>query len=460
MRIWLGVAIVMALGAPAVAQATTVTERAVLPAADRVRLDGVAQSGAALVNAEAGNASALLVGTSPFEVATARGEWMVSALSSDGRFAAWVEPACDRPSTRAKRTIRVSVRQLAPVGAVRTLTLPTRYRRADVTAMTVSPGGRVTMLVTTYNSPCGSSQSRARDRDAILSAAPGASGLRAIASATINGARVKSRTSPDGETFALCFATGNGRSTVNLVSVHAGDSLVVRRAKGRQPRDGSFGCSASNAGTATALFGHRNNKWPDLLTIGLGRKRVVRLPRDKGPWGNAALSPSGRQAIVDDGRRDPWIVGLVNGRTRHLRHPARRSRGYFEFGDAEWGWATPDVVLAAPLGRGPREGSVASLNVKTGKWTKPLSVGRRFAPSYCALPSGRVLVAFAGYAGTGLFLTDADGGRIAAIDTSALAPVRAVRCPAHGGDVVVLAGDPARVYSVSAAAIDGSPWTR
>jgi hypothetical protein len=477
------------------ANATVASELATLPAGV-LSVTSAAPAGSPLVadgldkDGFAGPDSLFVLAPTASPFALANNQYTpVSAVSSNGRFLAWADE-CAPGDTQKDR---VYLADPSDPDEPTQLTLPAGYTRVGIARIAVTPSGRVTALVSNLSyTLCGPTGSSPDDREAIVTAAPGVRGFRLVADVPTNSGG--SSISTDGSTFVLCSAD-------ELVSVEADPTFRVRRARVRD----SFGpdCAAGDGGTAyqtyvapgrhlgvITLVGNRATETPlrNLTPYGphgadfLDDQFAVGTP-SPGTNGTGLVSPSGKDALF---YRDPTQTGLItitsglvlfNGATRaqtYIRVPSSL-RGW---GLTAAGWLTPTTVVAFP---GPPRGGkdfifVIFLNLKTRKWGPLL----RFRPPgysdksvydasygtyYCALPSGRILFA-GGRFGIGaalksasIFVSNAGGTKLAAIDTSELGVINRISCPAGADHVFASVGqDPASLYSIPESSLDGSAW--
>jgi hypothetical protein len=178
------------------------------------------------------------------------------------------------------------------------------------------------------------------------------------------------------------------------------------------------------------------------------------------------MSPSGRQALVDDRAFKPAILNLVNLHITRLATP--KGWGAFEgpadnqrlfqpetdysgSGGSGVFWPTPDTVIADPGRR------LAVLNVATHTWRMPVSGPVLL---FCPLPNRRVLFAKAAGNGLRLYLMSTETPHLIPVSSDQLGTIENISCPVGGPSVYLSVGsDPATVYVALAATIDGSPLT-
>jgi hypothetical protein len=418
-----------------------------------------------------------------------------ASISPNGRFDAWADAPCDRVAHGPTHPIRFHLLDTSLAGATpRTLVVPRRYAHSRVEALGVSSGGRVTALLSTYNTDCyaaGMFDASPGDGAAILSASPGDAALHVIVSAVLHAGSspVVSgavytlgdvAASPLGDTFAMCFLPRISARTADLVEVINRDALTIRRTSASTGVKHAIPeCAASDAGTATMLLTTRGHE--RFVSTGRGLRHDLRARTD-GAFFGLNLSPSGG-AVADGG-----IVNLSTGQEtpeagphgynpnrNSLNVPATNGLNAFEPFDQPGdfnsvvSWATPTTILST---LSPNSGTgrhyLLLLNRQTGRWSKPLYFenvdGQHFA-TYCGLSTGRVLLGIGTDGGYGrpnsyrVFLSDRGATRFTALNTAALGQIHAISCGIPAGRVYVSVGTyPARLLTADATAIDGSSW--
>jgi hypothetical protein len=467
------------------ADATTISPVGTFPGAQSVSAapnSGVA--GTVLVAAQTtlsdpGSLLVLSPGAPPFRVAGHR--WAGGAVSANGRYAVWAKGSCHSLSF-GRLDLGSASRSPQPLG------VPRRFQRATVEGINVSSSGRVTALVSTYDSlRCGGGSGSSTPPgtvEAVLSAASGARSLSVVADApqavaAANPAGVEDvgafSVSPDASTFVLCSYLHSGARSAVLVDLRNDQRLLVRRATAKaSSRIGQVECAAGNSGAAMMLANVRGLAY--LVSIQAASPRAA-MHRVEGLI-YLTMSPAGNQAFANDDSGNPVIVDLRSGRVTPITAPAgwhqccnvQGAEGGFEYdqelgsfsGVGVFGWATPEQIIANP------NRHLLILNARTHRWSKP---GARVGPSgigftvFCPLPSGRILIAN-GTSGADidsyrLYLSNRTGARVDAVSTGQVGAIHDISCAPGGNTVFVSVGKyPAKLYAANATAINGSPWTK
>jgi Regulator of chromosome condensation (RCC1) repeat len=356
------------------------------------------------------------------------------AVSPNGRFVAWVEAPCS-----AKGNAEPAVVTLinTPGATTRTIALPAGWTEVGVVNLTVGSAGGIALLAShTQGENCGTLP-HAGPASALLDATAGASSFHVV------------RTSRN---------------------------PAVVSPNGRQRGFACSNCAFSNSG---AVFDDSGVSGQRLVSSHPAAS--VRLPTPTGVTysllGNHSdlngTSPTGASVLVS-AETTAHLAGhfgeLVPGHTHELLlwHPGEQPTvipvpGYLANSDLNGGvWLTPSVVVDLPL-----VGSVFGVTQRvvlfdpiTRHWG-PMRVfpSRQTKFEYCALPTGKVLVA-AGpdIAGTAA-LQDAklyvsSGTNLVEIRTG-LRAIAGISCP-PGPDVYVSAGG--RLYAVNGATVTPH-WT-
>lgn len=211
----------LTVGVTSTAEATVVTPLASFNQVSFVGVAGGDESGGSLLVETRPQSSldgsysllGLTPSAPPFRLAHSRGN-VAGAVSPNGRFLAWSEGACHNLALSGVDTA------ISPASA-RIVDAPGGFATAVVQGISVSSGGRVTALVSTYDPVQCRSPSSAPPgtRYAVLSAGPSDQSLSVVASvpgvvAANNFAGVESTgsfgASPDASTFALCAYPRSG----------------------------------------------------------------------------------------------------------------------------------------------------------------------------------------------------------------------------------------------------------
>jgi hypothetical protein len=468
------------LGAPR-AGATIATKVATFPGFGQVVVPAASSAGTLTLAQTSGPQSSYLYPNELFALTpsaapvslTGPGYVAKTALSSNGRYAAWVVGPCSSSGFAPTRADRVYVLDAASGTTPHELTLPSRYAAAGFGALSISASGSITALVSTYNYNilCAGRQRSPRDTEAVLTAAPGAARLTVLASVpTYIG--MASVTSPDSNTYALCSAIGPDSRTAELISVSVGDQPRLRRVSMRRSQRDTSGvaCGAANSGAAAMMFEPSNTSYDRLITLGDGVVHSVRLPA-KAPWYGPILSPSGREALVWPTEGEAGVVNLASGRFTDipLATSLRRLKADPFAHQAGQGldWVDAHTIIGATdASNGCKGVYLFTLDPTTRRWSTLRRVSQCDNGSqYCPLPSGRILVAELlpqpNAANIDKFyLFNAAGAGFESIQTGRLGIIHDVSCDPGDGQVYLSVGtSPAALYSVAASAIDGSPWT-
>jgi hypothetical protein len=383
-----------------------------------------------------------------------------SSQSPAGDWAAWVTRTSERSCPR-----RIAVGRTDGLEPPRRLVLPDAYTGSAVNGVTVGAGGRVTVRVGRCDDGWEPSASESR---AILTADPGSTSLRVVASSRSSYAEWP--VSQDGRVFAVCAPVARTKSTwtSQVTVVDSRNGLAVRHAR-LSTNVVSLGpeCIASDAGTATMMV-IRARKAPHKFTnvgVTVGGRGTPRfsLPggtRDHG-IGLGSVSPDGTQVVTRFDVPQATVIHTTTGRySRSFRPPdfggVWTSIGLDGTPDLPWSPFAPGVVV-------PARGSVGIFDPRTLKTARVDRVVPRRGSlgKPCFLPSGRVLMASVPdrrFAPQQLFVTDIRRTRALRIDTSAIGTVSAVSCDAAAsGKVFAASADTGLVYEMAADAIDGAP---
>jgi hypothetical protein len=309
--------------------------------------------------------------------------------------------------------------------------------------------------------------------DAILTAAPGSHRFQLVASTPAGeGHDGEYGVSPNGRTFALCTTPPSPTQvTGQVVAVTAGPRYRVARSSLSVGFEDTLSCAASNAGTAT-LFDASSNGRVRLLSVGLGAARAVPalLRANQYPVG-FALSPSGRQAVLDEPRA-VLIYSLVSRRHRTLALPAADhpllDGGLSNGVDPPLSWVNAHTIVS--VFEGPRFNASYEvvLNPVSGHFSRLLSAPLMNV-GVCDGSVGPVLSAvdptFGARTYSRFYLTDPGSTSFSPIQ-STVSPVLAVSCPPGSGSIYLTVSTadvshhaPATILSSSLNRLNDSPWS-